>query len=397
MWTYVLWISLAALGYVYVAYPLLLWGVLRLARRPARIDDGFLPGVTLVIAAWNEAAVIERKLLNALAMDYPADRLEIVVASDGSDDGTDAIVERFADKGVRLHRITPRGGKTRALNRTIPTAAYGVIVLSDANTMFAPDAIRQLVRYLADARVGAVTGDVQIVNEGEAFGESEGLYYRYERFIQQCESDIGSIVGVDGAMYAFRKSCFRPPSDPIILDDFVTSMNIVRQGRRVIYNPEARAYENATPTVAQEFRRKSRIAAGGVQAILKGEGLPGPRQVWEWFTYVSHKLLRWLTAVFMAGTFAGTIVHLGTPFYNGLFALELAFAGLSLTGWALNGRSVPAVVNVPFYFCMVNLAILQGLLKGLLGMQKVTWKKADRESVEMPPSCEQHRQSSPSH
>ena len=379
------WSALGLLMYIYVLYPLLLWMGNRFFSRKVTPDSDFLPGVSLIVAAYNEEAVIGKKLENSLEIDYPADRLEIIVAADGCEDRTHEIVESFADRGVILNKVTPRGGKTRALNLTIPAAANDIIVLSDANAMYAPDSIRQLVAWLKDPAVGGVTGDVQILNEGEEFGDSEGMYYKYERFIQQCESDLGSIVGVDGAMYAFKRAYFRAPSNEIILDDFVTSMNIVNQGQRVLYNPRALAYENATPSVRQEFRRKARIAAGGMQALLKGEGLPGLTQLREWWMYLSHKLLRWFTSLFMLVALVSNFFLLGDPLWNTLFGIQMVFYSLSFFGMVFGKFDLPSLLKIPFYFCMVNTAILWGLFKGLLGLQKVTWKKADRDLVSVPP------------
>ncbi|RMG63826.1 MAG: glycosyltransferase family 2 protein [Calditrichaeota bacterium] len=381
---WVFWVCVCCLLYVYVGYPLVLALWARWFPRPVTPDPDYLPPVSLIIAAYNEEAVIEEKLRNALSLDYPRDRLEIIVASDGSEDCTNQIVEQFADEGVRLNAIFPRGGKTRALNLTIPTASHPIIVLSDANTMYQRDSIRQLVQYLKDPRVGSVTGDVKILNDSPEFGESEGAYYRYERFIQECESRIGSIIGVDGAMYAFKRDLFIPPSDEIILDDFVTSMNIVRQGYRVLYNRHALAYENATPTIGQEIRRKSRIAAGGMQALLKGEGLPARGQWRDWFMYLSHKLLRWFTPFFLIGALLSSALSSASPLYLLAFWGQGIFYLLAALGWALSSRKLPAFLKLPFYFCMINYAVLLGVIKGLLGLQKVTWKKADRELVALP-------------
>ncbi len=372
------------LVYIYLGYPLILALWSRWFPRPVAPDSEYLPGVSLIIAAYNEEAVIEEKLRNALSLDYPENQLEIIVASDGSEDRTNEIVERFVPLGVRLNPISPRGGKTRALNLTIPTAKHPIIVLSDANTMYQRNSLRELVKYLSDPRVGSVTGDVKILNESPEFGQSEGAYYKYERFIQECESRIGSIMGVDGAMYAFKRDLFVPPSDEIILDDFVTSMNIVRQGFRVLYNRHALAYENATPTVAQEIRRKSRIAAGGIQALLKGEGLPGRGQWRDWYMYVSHKLLRWFTPFFLIGLFLSAAMLSGTSLYYVVFIAQVVFYLLGGLGWVFSKRRLPAVLKLPFYFCMMNYAVLLGVVKGLLGLQKVTWKKADRELVALP-------------
>ncbi|MDH3604875.1 MAG: glycosyltransferase, partial [Candidatus Tectomicrobia bacterium] len=183
----IFWLSLALIVYVYMGYPLVLLAAARFARL-TRHDETYLPTVSLVIAAYNEEKVLREKLENSLALDYPEDKLEIVVASDGSTDLTNEIAASYASRGVRLHHVSPRGGKTRALNRVVPRTHGDILVLSDANTMYQPDAIRKLVRHFADPRVGAVSGDVRLVDAAETHAHSEGLYYRYERWLQRMES-----------------------------------------------------------------------------------------------------------------------------------------------------------------------------------------------------------------
>ena len=264
----VFWMSLTIILYVYAGYPLTLaMAVWR--SRPTRRDDNFFPTVSFVIAAYNEEKVIREKLENSLALDYPRDRLEIVVASDGSTDATNDIVQDFAEHGVVLHEIVPRGGKTQALNRVIPKTQGAIIVLSDANTMYQSDAIRKLVRHFSDSAVGAVSGDVRLVNAADSHAQAEGFYYRYERQLEIWESQLGSIIGADGAMYAVEREHFCSPSNAIILDDFVISMTVARLGYRVLYEPAAVAIERGTQSSGEEFQRKVRIVAGGIQALKR--------------------------------------------------------------------------------------------------------------------------------
>ena len=378
------WLSIGILIYIYAIYPIVLQILKKFFARPIPAKDDYLPAVSMIIAAYNEADVIEEKVRNSLKIDYPKDRFEIIVASDGSDDGTNEIVKKYLSEGVVLNEITPRGGKTRALNLTIPTAKHDIIVFSDANTMYTPNAIRELVKFMHHPNVGGVTGDVKILNDSEKMGEQEGLYYKYERNIQLNESLLASIIGVDGAMYALKKAAFTPPTNDIILDDFVTSMNAVRNGYRVLYNPKAKAYENATPTVAQEIRRRVRITAGGMQALLSRQGLPAPGQWLEWWMYLSHKLLRWFTPVFMLIAFVANAFLLGTSlFWDVLFAAQCLFYFFSLLRGLTNWK-ILRLFNIPFFFCMTNYAALIGIFKGLFGIQKVTWKKADREKIDLP-------------
>ena len=372
------WLCLGVVAYVYAGYPLLL-SLAASFRRRLEPDDAHRPTVSLVIAAFNEAKVIRAKLENALALDYPADRLEIVVASDGSSDGTDEIVREFADRGVVLQRVTPRGGKTRALNTVIPRTSGSILVLSDANTMYRPDAIARLVRHFVNPEVGAVSGDVQLVDAADSHARSEGLYYRYERYIQLCESRVGSIIGADGGMYALRRTLFRPPPNSIVVDDFVISMTVARLGARVLYDPEAVATEQGTLAVAEEFRRKVRIVAGGFQALILRQGVPRVTQPLLLWSYVSHKLLRWLAPVFLVAAFAASMTLVSDPFYRAALALQAAAYGAAV----LYAANVPLLRRIPgtalaFYFCLVNGAALAGLWKGLAQAQPATWNRTSR-------------------
>ncbi len=374
----VFWGALAQIVYVYFGYPLVLWGAARF-RRPTHYDDTYRPTVSLIIAAYNEERVIREKLDNALALDYPADKLEIVVASDGCTDATDAIVQSYADRGVVLERVEPRGGKTRALNRVIPRTHGDILVLSDANTMYRPDAIQKLVRHFADPSVGAVSGDVRLVDAADTHAHSEGLYYRYEHGLQRLESEIGSMIGVDGAMYAVTRHGFRPPADHTVVDDLVISMTVARLGYRVLYEPQAVAVEDSTSSSQEEFRRKIRIVAGGIQAFLQGQGVPRWRQPLLLFCYVSHKLLRWALPFCLLLLLAMSWALSSDPFYRLMWWGQVLFYGGAI-GYALNVLACRKLrwVNISYYFCLVNAAALVGCCKGLFGRQAVMWQRTQR-------------------
>ncbi len=378
MATVIFWVALALIVYVYVGYPIVLLFAARF-RRPTHCDDAYEPTVSLIIAAYNEEKVIREKLDNALALDYPANKLEIIVASDGCTDATDAIVRSYAERGVVLERVDPRGGKTRALNCVIPRTHGDILVLSDANTMYRPDAIRKLVRHFADSSVGAVSGDVRLVDAAETHAHSEGLYYRYEHGLQRLESDIGSMIGVDGAMYAVARHCFRPPADYTVVDDLVISMTAARLGYRVLYEPQAVAIEDSTSSSQEEFRRKIRIVAGGIQAFLQGQGVPRWRQPLLLFCYVSHKMLRWALPFCLLLVLAMSWVLSDVMFYRLVWWGQVLFYG-GAVGYAFNVFAVRKLrwVNISYYFCLVNGAALVGCCKGLFGMQAVMWQRTQR-------------------
>jgi cellulose synthase/poly-beta-1,6-N-acetylglucosamine synthase-like glycosyltransferase len=376
----VFWFSFAVIGYVYFGYPavLALWA--KLFATPVTSGDD-LPDVTLIVCAYNEDEVIEEKMENSLAIDYPEEKLHIVVASDGSTDETNAIVERFTGKRVTLFAYPERTGKIGAILQTVPRLSSEILVFSDANTMYAPDALRKLMRWFSDSSVGGVSADVIILNDETSFGESESAYYRYERWIQQKEADIGSIIGADGGMYAIRRELFRPPAPNIILDDFVISMNVALQGKRLVYDAEAKGYEKSNISHLVEFLRKSRVIAGAVQALKQAEGIPGTSHRGLFCAFLSHKLMRWFIPLMLVAILFANIcivVEGGGVFYQLFLLAQTLFYLLAAVGWLIGGESRFSIIGIPFYFCLVNGAAMYGLYKGCLNKQPVTWKKFSR-------------------
>ena len=265
--TVAFWGSAFLLAYVYVGYPLALL-VMQQARRGAtRRKAAIEPQVTVLIAAHDEGEIIRAKLENSVALDYPRDKLEVVVASDGSRDATNAIVRSFAGRCVRLVEFPRRRGKVAAINDAMQTIDSEIVVFTDANVFIRRDAIRHLVSNFADPRVGAVSGDVILVGERAALARSEDLYYRYERWLQKAESDVGSMIGVDGALYAIRRRLFVPPTEGTILDDMAIPMAIAHAGYRVVFDSQATGIEQGSRSAREEFARKSRIVAGAVQFV----------------------------------------------------------------------------------------------------------------------------------
>ena len=384
--------ALLLCAYSYAGYPLLLAALSPLRRRrkaSARAGDGAAtaePTVSLLIPAYNEENVIGQKIVNSLSLDYPAEKLQIRVVSDGSDDATDQIARQYASRGVELQRVSPRGGKPNAINQAVPHARGEILLLCDANTMFAPDAVRQLVRHFADPAVGAVTGDVRLQSAGLGYGHGEGVFSRLERFTQRCEGEIWTAIGVDGGMYALRRELYVPNSPDTLVDDFVIAMNVARAGKRVLFDAEARAFEDAVADARQEFRRRTRTTAGGFQTLLEGRGRPRWNQPGLWAGYLSHKVLRWIGPwlLVLALLANATVVAAAaewdarTWFFAALLGLQGLFYALAALGWMLRRRTLPRVVSLPFYFCLGNAAAAAGFFKWLLGKQSVTWAKADR-------------------
>ena len=370
------WGSVACFGYVSVGYPLVLSLLRWMMPRPVRHAD-IHPSVCLFIAANDEAVVIEEKIGNSLALEYPSDRLQIVVASDGSVDGTNEIVESFADEGVWLLAFPTRRGKMASINAGLPLVDAEIVVFSDANTFLASDAISQLVQPFADARVGGVSGNVILVGDRASLALAEDLYYRYERWLQSCESRIGSMVGADGALYAIRRRLFRPPPDDTILDDVGIPMAVVKQGYRVVLAPHASAWEPGTHSASDELLRKARVVAGAVLMVARWSQLPS-RSPQILFSLLSHKVLRWLTPGFIGAAFLGSLLLASTgSFYQIVAGAHIVAITLGLLGCIRALRRFP-VLGIANYFLLVQVAAAIGLVRGLLGGQAVAWRRFSR-------------------
>lgn len=373
----VFWFLVLIVGYVYAGYPLLLRVLESWRARPVRQGESE-PGVTLIISAFNERDVIASKIENSLATDYPSERLEILVVSDASDDGTDDVAAGYAYRGVKVLRMPERGGKTVGLNAATEQAQGDILIFSDANAMYRPDAIRALVRNFDDPEVGAVVGESTYSDSASDAGKSESAYWRYETAIKRLESRIGSVVGGDGAIYAIRKDCYRPMSADA-LSDFVNPLQIVQQGKRCVYEPEAVSVEEAAGSFDKEFRRKVRIVNRAWRATMSMKYLLNPFRhgLFAW-ALISHKLLRWLVPVLLAGILATNIALMRYDLaYLATLLLQIAFYGLAVAGWQIRRRrDLPLPLYVPFYFCLVNIASAKGILEAYQGKTYTTWSTA---------------------
>ena len=373
-------VSGLVLFYTYAGFPLCLLLLTRGKRQTSvpEMREDELPTVSVLIAAHNEDRVIAEKIANCLRLDYPQDKIDFVFISDGSTDRTNEILSEAKGPRIQVKLLPGRNGKINALLAGFPMCRSEVLAMSDANTFYRPDALRKLVRHFRDPQVGVVTGDVRLLPSKETFGAGEGLYYRYERALQLLESTFWTTVTVDGAMYALRRPLLRPPSYKEVPDDFVIGMNVVLQGYRMIYDPEAIAEEDPTPTNTQEFKRKVRIVAHGIQSFLAGEGVPSLRQFRAAWLYTSHKLLRWTSAIFVLSAFFSSLVlALLFPSWSWLLWLQVEFYLLAVAGWKLSFARGP-LFRIPYYFAMVHMAALLGLIRGLRKGERPVGVKTDR-------------------
>jgi cellulose synthase/poly-beta-1,6-N-acetylglucosamine synthase-like glycosyltransferase len=384
------WVAILLLAHTYVFYPLLLiaWEAAERALGNARALRGgaplrepsahdFVPRVTLLVAAYNEERCIADKIRNALSADYPQDRLEVIVGSDGSSDATDAIVRARCEPRVRLCSAR-RAGKSSVLNRCIPSASGEIIVLSDANTRVAPDAIRKLVRHFASPEVGAVCGCLRLSSPRRA-GYEEGAYWTYESLIKLYEGKRGAVMGANGGLYAIRRSLFQALPPSTIVDDFVLPLRILERGYQVRYEPEAVAREETTEDYRREFARRARIAAGNFQSLGVLRRLLSPWAGFPAFAFWSHKVLRWMAPALMLMTLVANVFLAARPFYAATLGAQVAFYGLALAGGRRAFAGVPRrAASAAYYFVVMNAAIALGFWRFVWGSQNPAWERTAR-------------------
>ena len=384
----IFWTSVSLIFYTYAGYPLLIWSIAlikRMVSKRVSASQSELPEVTLLIAAYNEKEHLEMKVRNSLSLDYPKEKLKIVFVTDGSDDGSDEYLNQY--KEVTVYHQSGRQGKTAAINRVIPFVKSPVVILCDANTILNQDAVQNLVRPFADPRVGCVAGEKRVSRhkQDSAPGTGESIYWNYESLIKQAESDVHTVIGAAGELYAMRTALFEPLEQDVILDDFVVSMQVIIKGSLVKYSHNAYSSELASASISNELKRKIRIAAGSFQTLFRSPALLNPfRFGFVSLQYFSHKVLRW-TLVPFAFLFAfvcnGIIVAepmlQGDDLFAVLFILQILFYVFVGVGYLFrNKKSSIRIIYLPYYLIMMNTAMVLGLVRYLRGKQPVTWEKA---------------------
>lgn len=372
---YIFWFLVAVVFYVYAGYPLILYIGTRLFGRPVHKVD-LEPSVSILIAAYNEHAHIGATIANKLALDYPHDKLQIVVVSDGSSDGTDEIVRGFESRGVVRLRQEPRNGKTSALNLAMRHATGEIVVFADANSLFDRQTLRHLVRNFADPAVGYVTGKLGYLNpDGSMTGDGCSMFMRYENFIRSCETSIGSLVGVNGGVDAVRRSLYQP-MDADDLPDFVLPLRVVEQGYRVVYEPAALLTESANSNVRDEYRMRVRVSLRALWTLTDMSRLMDVRRHGFYAVQLfSHKALRYLVVFFMAAALAMSAVlwPVGV-IYRVALVLQLAFVLLAWLGYVAERRGRPTrLLSIPYYFALVNAAACHAFIKFLRGQRHRVW------------------------
>lgn len=383
------WISLFIVFYTFVGYGIVLFVLVKLKRlfygkKVPSYDLHHLPTLTLIIAAYNEADVIEAKIHNTFSLNYPLEKFNIIFITDGSSDGTPEKIALYP--AIRLMHTQERKGKINAIHRAMQQVSTEITVFTDANTTLNSDALINIARHYADQKVGAVSGEKRVqVQELSDATAGEGFYWKYESLLKKWDSELYSVVGAAGELFSIRTGLYQAVPADTILDDFMISLLIASNGYRIVYEPEAFAMETASANTKEELKRKIRIAAGGIQSILRLKPLLNPLQhpVLS-FQYISHRVLRWtITPFLMVLSLILNIViifYINLPLYQLILAAQLGFYMLALAGWFLEQKEIKIkALFVPFYFCLMNYAVLAGIVRFFSNKQSAVWEKALRK------------------
>lgn len=373
----IFWISIGVLVYTYFGYPLLLWALAKVHPKPVRSGASYQPNVVIVVVCHNEQKRIVAKLETCLEQDYPADRLRVLIASDGSTDDTVALVNGYPDKRVRALDFSSRRGKAACLNDAVATCSEEVIVLMDSRQRLNPQAVSALVANLADETVGAVSGELVFVQDDlTPFAEGIDAYWRYEKFIRHHEALSGSVVGVTGALYAIRRQCFEPISPQTILDDVAIPMQAAMKGWRVVFEKRAIAYDQPSAASAQERVRKVRTLAGNFQLLTLLPGLLVPWRNPLFLRFVSHKVLRLVAPFAMViALVSNLMLSAQSMVYAILLVLQLLFYVLALLPALWSGAARLLPVKIASAFLHLNTFVVLGLIEFLSNKEAHLWRQ----------------------
>ena len=386
----IFWLSLFVVFYTFLGYGILLYFLVKVRRilKGKRIAPGLdqdFPTLTLVVAAYNEEDLILEKIQNTLALNYPKEKLALLFITDGSSDKTPDLIAGFTD--IKLMHSPARNGKIHAIHRAMHEVNTEVVVFTDANTFLNKDALLLIARHYADPKVGAVSGEKRVMQDEVSDATAgEGFYWKYESALKKWDSELYSVVGAAGELFSVRRSLYQQVESDTILDDFMISMLIAQQGYRIIYEPDAYASELSSDNIKEELKRKVRIAAGGIQSILRLKKLFLPFSFpLLWFQYVSHRVLRWtVTPFLMILVFILNIVIClqgSHAIYWLILAGQICFYGGALAGWLLEKRKIKVkALFVPYYFCVMNYAVIAGINRYYRGSQSAAWEKAKRKT-----------------
>lgn len=382
----IFWLSVFIIFYTYAGYGILLFLLVNIfARKKTVAANSHIPTLTIVIAAYNEERIIASKIENSLEQDYPADKMKIIVVTDGSTDATPVIAATFPQ--IKLMHQNARNGKIAAVHRAIQEVDTEIVVFTDANTFLNKEALKLMMLHYADPHVGAVSGEKRIqVDRSSDATAGEGFYWRYESKLKKWDAELYTVVGAAGELFSIRRELYQPVPPNALLDDFMISMMIVLKGYRIAYEPDAFAVEKPSADVREELKRKVRIASGAIQSVvwLKQLLIPFEKPLLS-FQYISHRVLRWtLTPVLTIFVFLLNILFIiqeSGDLYRWLLAMQAFFYGMAIIGWIFQNRSVRIkFLFIPYYFCFMNYAMLAGLVRYMKSHpQRGVWEKAKRK------------------
>lgn len=384
------WISISIVLFTFLGYGLVITVLAALKKKKQAypiLEEEDLPEVSLLIAAYNEEEILKDKISNSLELDYPKEKLKITFVTDGTSDGSLALLSKFSD--VTCNHSSARKGKIAAINRVMPTIDSPITIFTDANVMLNPGAIRNLVHHFQSNLVAAVSGEkvVQSAKSDAASASGEGFYWKYESYLKKKDAEWNTLVGSAGELVAIRTNLYQAPEEDTIIEDFVMTVRLASQGYRVAYEPQAIAAETGSANVEEEEKRKIRISAGGIQAIRRlPEAMNFLKHPGMTFQYLSHRVLRWtlmpIALVFALISSASLVGEGGI--YLMPFVAQMIFYCLALIGYFRRNRATSQkYFHIPFYFTFMHICVVKGWIRYVKGKQSVTWEKALRASVQL--------------
>ncbi len=388
------WFLVFIVFYAYIGYGMLLFIMVLIkrlftAKEKSTLDIIYEPEVTLFVAAFNEKDYADAKVQNGFEIDYPKHKIRQVWVTDGSDDGTPEVLQKYKDQGVEVYHENKRGGKIGAMNRGMQFVKTPIVVFSDGNTVLGKESVQRIVNLFKDPKVGCVSGEKRIYNkEKDNAAGTEGIYWKYESTLKKWDAELYSVVGAAGELFAVRTELFQEVEKDTLLDDFIISLRIAMQGFTIQYDPEAYAIETSSANVKEELKRKVRIAAGGIQSIIRLSPLLNVfKHGMLSFQYISHRVLRWTLAPFSLPLILllnlWIAVNYGITNFNNLYVLlffaQIIFYTMALLGWYLENKAIKIkLLFIPYYFFIMNLAVFLGIKRYFKGSQTVNWERAKR-------------------